>query len=192
MLLVDTLSRLIKLGSARVIPDLDIDIALVLKAEPTRLKSLQEETKADITLAALTDLIITGWPQDLTEDLDQYLCFRDELTILDGLVMEGKQSCNSFKYGAPNRLYDAHHGLTLTLQRVRRTLYWPKLQDDITEIVQTCRGDHCQRYGNNKPRIPEGQTSATRPMEILRMDLVEYQGQRALATVHYFVWFSRL
>ena len=26
----------------------------------------------------------------------------------------------------------------------------------------------------------------TDPMEILRMDLVEYQGQHALATVHYF------
>ena len=59
--------------AVRAIPGLDIDIALVLKAEPTRLKSLQEEMKADITLAALTDLIITGWPdskQDLPEELN--------------------------------------------------------------------------------------------------------------------------
>ena len=90
--------------------------------------------------------MITGWPdstQDLPEDLDQYLCFRDELTDSPRRTCNGReQSCNSFKYGAPNRLHDAHHGLTLTLQRVihlqlRRNLNWPKLQDDITETVQT-------------------------------------------------------
>ena len=36
--LADTLPRLIKPESARAIPGLDVDIALVLKVEPTRLK----------------------------------------------------------------------------------------------------------------------------------------------------------
>ena len=49
VLLADTLSRLIEPGSAREIPGLDINIAQVLKVEPTRLESLQEETKADST-----------------------------------------------------------------------------------------------------------------------------------------------
>ena len=42
-------------------------------------------------LAALTDLNITGWPdstQVVPEDLHPYWCFRDELTILDRLVMK--------------------------------------------------------------------------------------------------------
>ena len=101
VLLADTLSRLIKPGSARNIPDLDIIIAQVPKVEPTRLESLQEETEADSTLAALADLIITGWPdsiQDLPEHLHPYRCFRDELTILDGRFMKGEQRCHSFRY----------------------------------------------------------------------------------------------
>ena len=131
--------------------------------------------------------MITGWPdstQDLPEDLDQYLCFRDELTDSPRRTCNGReQSCNSFKYGAPNRRHDAHHGLTLTLQLVSRALYWPKLQNDITEAVQTYKTRQLTAtYGNKKPRIPERQISATRPMEILRMDLVEYQGKRALVT----------
>ena len=72
VLLADTFSRLIKPGSVRAIPGLEVEIALVLNVEPTRLKSLQEEPKADFTLAAITDLITTGWPdstQDLPEDL---------------------------------------------------------------------------------------------------------------------------
>ena len=191
VLLADTLSRLIKPGSARAIPGLDVDIALVLKVEPTRLKTLQEETKADFTLAAPTDLIITFWldsTQDLPGDLStSILVLPKELTILDGLVMKGNKVIIPLSMEPPIRLHDAHQGLSLTLQRARRTLYWPWLQNDITETVQTCRD--CQRYGNKQPRIPERQISAIRPMEILRMHLVRYRGQHALVTVHYFPGF---
>ena len=45
VLLADTLSCLVEQGSAREIPGLDISIAQVLKVEPTRLESLQEDTK---------------------------------------------------------------------------------------------------------------------------------------------------
>ena len=75
VLLADTLSRLVQQGTAKEIPGLDIN----MKVEPTRLESLQEETKADPTLASLTDLIITGWPdsmQDLPDNLHPYWCFR--------------------------------------------------------------------------------------------------------------------
>ena len=94
VLLADTLSRLVEQGSAREIPGLDVSIAQVLKVEPTRLESLQDDTKANPTLAELTDLILTGWPnsmQDIPEHLHPYWCFRDELTILDGLIMKGNR-----------------------------------------------------------------------------------------------------
>ena len=192
VLLADTLSRLVQPGTAKEIPGLDINIAQVMKVEPTRLESLQEETKADSTLASLTDFIITGWPdsmQDLPDNLHPYWCFRDELTILDGLVMKGSRVVipASMRSGTLARLHDAHQGLTSTLQRARRTVYWPKLQDDISEMVQKC--DECQRYGNKKPRPPERQISATRPLELLGVDVVQFQRQRALVTVDYYSGF---
>ena len=73
------------------------------------------------------------------------------------------------------------------LQRARRTVYWPKLQDDITDMVHKC--DECQRHGNEKPRPPERQITATRPMEILGIDLVDFRGKHALVTVDYFSGF---
>ena len=160
--------------------------------EPTRLESLQEETKADSTLAALTYLIITGWPdsmQDLPEHLHPYWCFRDELTIVNGLVMKGNRVVvpASTSTETLNRLQDGHQGLTSTLQRARRTVYWPKLQDDISEMIQKC--DKCQMHNNKKPRRPEQQISATRPMEILGIDLLEFKGEHALVTVDYFSGF---
>ena len=43
--LANTLSRLIKLVGARAIPVLDVDIALVLKVKPTRLKFYKKTRK---------------------------------------------------------------------------------------------------------------------------------------------------
>lgn len=80
-------------------------------------------------------------------------------------------------------LHDTHQGLTSTLQRARRRVYWPKLQDDITEMIKRC--DECQRYSSKKTRTPERQITATRPMEILGMDLLDFRGQHALVTIYY-------
>ena len=93
----------------------------------------------------------------------------------------------SMRPGTLIRLHYAHQGLTSTLQRARRTVYWPKLQDDISEMVQKC--DECQRHGNKKPRPPERQISATRPLELLGVDVVQFQRQRALVTVDYYSGF---
>lgn len=73
VLLADTLSRLVQPETANEIPGLDINITQVLKVEPTRRESLQEETKADPTLASLTELIITGWP-DIAYKVFQIIC----------------------------------------------------------------------------------------------------------------------
>ena len=192
VLLADTLSRLVTPGRSRAIPGLDISIAQVLKVEPTRLESIQEQTKVDPTLVELKDLIMTGWPdsmQDLPETLRHYWCFRDELTVLDGLVMKGNRIVipKSMQADTLDRLHDAHQGLTSTLQRARRVVYWPRMQDDITELIQKC--EECQIHGNKKPRPPERQMSATRPMETTGMDLLDYEGRHALVTVDYFSGF---
>ena len=187
-LLANTLSQLVQPGAAKEIPGLDINIAHVLKVEPTRLESLQEETKADPTLASLTDLIITGWPdsmQGLPDNLYHYWYSRDELTILDGLVMKGSRVVipASMRPRTLTHLHDAHQGLTSTLQSARRTVYWPKLQDDISKIIQKC--NECQQHGNQKPRPPERQISATHLLGLLGADVVQFQGQQPLVTVDY-------
>ena len=51
-------------------------------------------------------------------------------------------------------------------------------------MVQKC--DECQRHGNKKPRPPERQISATRPLELLGVDVVQFQRQRALVKVDYY------
>lgn len=189
VLLADTLSRLVKPGSGKQIQGLDVTIAEVLKVKRTRLQQLQEETKSDITLIALSDLIMSGWPnsmQDVPANIHPYWCFRDELTILNGLVMKGNRVVIPANVRADtlNFLHDAHQGLNSTLQRARRTVYWPNMAKDIEDLTLQC--EECQRFSNKKPRHPERQISTTRAMEVLGMDIMKWKSKPALVTVDYF------
>ena len=189
VLLADTLSRLVQPGSHPAIPGLDVTIAEVLKVRPTHLESLRAETHADPTLSKLRQHVVSGWPesmQDLSQDLHPYWCFRDELVILDGLLMKGNRVVvpSALRTETLTRLHDGHQGLTATLQRARRSVYWPNMQADISAALQSC--DACQIHANKKPRVPDRQVSASRPMETLGVDIMHFKGKAALVSVDYF------
>lgn len=135
------------------------------------------------------NLIITRWAeslQDVPQHLHPYWCFRDELTVVDGRIMKGNQVFIPaiLRPSTLNRLHDAHLDITLTLQHTRCTVYWPKLQDDITKLIQEC--DEHQQHGIKKKRAPEHQITTTHPIEVIGMDLLDFNGQAALVTVNYF------
>ena len=189
VLVADTLSRLIQSGVDKTIPGLDVTIAQVLSVNLSRLESLQEDTKSDPILSQLQDFIRSGWPesmQDLPMDLHAFWCYRDELVMLDGLVMKSNRILvpTSMREGTLERLHEGHHGQSSMLRRARRTVFWPKIQDDITRMVDRC--PECQIHANKIPRAPERQISASRPLEILGVDLMEFKGQHALVSVDYY------
>ncbi len=189
VLLADTLSRLVKPRADKEIPGLDVNIAGIMKIKLIYLKSLCEETKSDETLVTLKDHIITGWPnsmQDLPVMLHPYWCFQDELTVLDGVIIKGNQVIvpASMRPETLEHLYDAHQGLTSTLQRAHQTVYWPKMQDDITELINQCT--ECQVHAKKKPRVPEQQIQASRLAQILGADLIKLNRQVGLVIIDFF------
>ena len=68
-----------------------------------------------------------------------------------------------------------------------RTVHKPKSQDDIREMVQ--KWDEYQRHGDKTPRPLERQISAPRLLELLGVDVAQFQRQRALVTVDYYSGF---
>ena len=188
VLLADTLSRLVHPGQDKTIPGLDVTIAQVLKIGATTKEILQEGTKEDSALKQLHDLIMNGFPdsmQDLPEELHYYWPFRDELTVMDGIILKGNRTIipETARVETLKRLHDAHQGLQSTLQRARRSVFWPKLQNDIEDMITNC--NECQQHGSKKIKQPERQVSATHPMEILGMDLLDFKGKTALMTIDY-------
>ena len=190
VLLADGLSRLIKPNKDKEIPGLDVSIASVMRVNATTLKILQDEVDSDDVLMQLKELIMKGWPesmQDVNQDVQQFWPFRDELTVLDGVVMKGNRIVvpTSRREEALKTLHDGHQGLQSTLHRARKTMYWPRMKEDIQQMIETC--EPCQVHANKQPAIPERQIGATRPMEVLAMDLMEIKkGEAALVMIDYF------
>ena len=189
VLLADTLSRLLAPGRDKQVPGLDVTIASVIKLSQTRLASLQDETKNDPVLRPLQSLINLGWPesmQDLPEPLRAFWCFRDELAIHDGVILKGSRiiTPSSLRSECLEKLHDGHQNLSSTLQRARRSVYWPRMQDDIESMILNC--DQCQIHGNKKPKVPQRQISASRPMEILGADIMDFKGRPVLIQIDYY------
>ena len=158
VLLADTFSRLVMPGKDKEIQGLDVTIAQVLKIRPIQLEQLQEETMNGTDLQELKDMITSGWPEsisDVSEATKPNWCFRDEMAVLDGLVLKGNRVVvpTAMRHETLARLHDGHQGISPTLQRARRTVYWPKMQDDISAMQLKCT--ECQMHAKKKPRFPE-------------------------------------
>lgn len=190
VLISDTLSRLIKRDDlATAVPGLDVCIAQVLRISPNKLQTLQTETEKDEELNQLSDLILQGWPQsmqDIPPQLHPYWSIRDELGIVDGLVLKGQRVIIpvSMKKDTLHRLHDAHQGLASTLHRARQTVYWPGIKQDIETTIELCK--ECQMHARTKPRTSERQLQASRPMEIVAADIMATKASNFLVVVDYF------
>ena len=66
-------------------------VFLHLNASPARLGHIQEETAKDLTLSALREVIMSGWPEkryDYHAYLNAHWNYRYELTVADGFILK--------------------------------------------------------------------------------------------------------
>ena len=104
---------------------LDLKIQdIYLNASEDKCKSLAIEMSKDKVMQALKHPIIKGWPSTRSEcsgNLQDYWNYRDELSILDGLVLKG--SCivipESCRDEILNQLHEGHFGINRTKLHAR-------------------------------------------------------------------------
>ena len=95
MIFADHLSRNIHPEASKVptIPNLNFEVsALELNASPSKLDCIWQESGHDPQMLMLKELIIQGWPKDIKQcllPLHSYWNYRDELSIVDGIVVKG-------------------------------------------------------------------------------------------------------
>ena len=104
MIFADYLSRNIHPEDSRMpkIPDLNLEVsALELNASPSKLENIRQESECDPQMLMLKELIIQGWPKDIKQcplPLHSYWNYRDELSIVDGVVVKGSHIIIPTKY----------------------------------------------------------------------------------------------
>ena len=109
----------------------------------------------------LKETIIQGWPKDIKHcplPLHNFWNFRDELSIIDGIVVKGNRIVipTKFQLELLSLLHDdSHLGIDKCIQQARGNVYWPNISEDIKSIVNKCEKclANCQR-NQKEPYIP--------------------------------------
>ena len=134
MISADHLSYNIHPEASRMptIPDLNLEVsALELNASPSKLENIRQDSECDPQMLMLKELIIQGWPKDMKQcplPLRSYWNYRDELSIVDGIVVKGSCIIIPTKYRPDllNLLHDdSHLGIDKCIQHAKGSIYWP-------------------------------------------------------------------
>ncbi|KAL5471566.1 hypothetical protein EMCRGX_G029693 [Ephydatia muelleri] len=147
--------------SRAYIPDISTDrmedelmsaVHMVLENAPAIDKGIQkikELTESDNTLQKLKSIIRSGI--DLSEDVQSYWNFRNELSEAEGIILKGEKIVipTSLRKDMLTRIHRGHLGIVKCIQRVREAIYWP---GDIEEMLGKC--EICQRYRESNSKEP--------------------------------------
>ena len=193
MFLADTLSRAY-LGD-EVTSTFTEGLMMIEAAEPgylsaMRLKDVAEHSKKDPVLFDLEKRISGGWPEkkdEVEESLRPYFAFRDELSVQHGVIYRGERVIVplTLRKDMIQRLHSSHLGIEGCLRRARVCLYWPGMNAQVKEYIQSC--EICLSTGSRQQKetmIPHDANS--HPWSKVGLDLFDFNQQTYLVTVDYY------
>ena len=146
----------------------------------------------DDTLAILKYTIQKGWPstiKELPSEIQPYWTFREELSIEDGLILKGTRIVvpSTKQEEILKLIHEGHLGLTKCKLRVKETVYWPGLNDQLEKLVLNCQ--LCLKYLQSKCKQPLqmslGQEIPAFPWTKIATDIFHFEGDSYLLLVDY-------
>jgi transposase InsO family protein len=153
-----------------------------------RLKQLVEETRKDIVLQKLSR--IQKWPQNrwqVDPDLKPYFDFRDEITIIDGIVFKNERVVipKGMQKEMLQIIHESHLGMVRCKQLARDIMYWSGMNKQIEDTVSRCAV--CQSRRNQQQKEPLMPTEAPKgPWNIISADLLNCIGSNFLVVVDHY------
>ncbi|XP_055918925.1 uncharacterized protein K02A2.6-like [Eupeodes corollae] len=133
---------------------------------------IQELTQKDRVLTEVLKNIKTGWKtKNMGDDLKPYWLRRNELEIINGVVMWGFRVLvpEQLQSQVLEELHDAHLGMSKTKSLARSYVWWPHLDMCIEKMVRSCLA--CGIHNANPPKAAINQwPEATEPWERIHAD----------------------
>ena len=134
-------------GKDKPIKGMDIQVDAMQAAtdmpECISMAEIQQASSLDNHLQQLIGIIITGWPDsrdELHADLQPYWSYRDELAVIDGIILKGRCiiMLNSLREQVLNQLHTNHMGIEKTKLLACECVYWPSINADIKKYIKQC------------------------------------------------------
>ena len=190
--LADALSR-INPCVGDTIKGLDVtvhEMHLQINASPNRIRQIRDETVKDPALSVLKDCIMKGFPekrQSCPPLILEYWNYRDELHCADGVIMKGDRVVvpKSLQADALEQIHYAHQGTEKCKLRAKGAVFWPGINNDIDNTVNSCAT--CQRHRSasvKEPMIPHD--VPPRAWHTLGSDIFYWNNTHYLLIVDYF------
>lgn len=188
----DCLSRLIP--NDRHDAELDgmnVKIHTVIAASGSKLQQLEEHTAHDDTLLQLCDIVQHGWPDDRTQcptSVVPFWPYRAKIGYYNGILVKGSRAIipDSLREAVLTDIHRGHMGIEKCRLRARQSVYWPNINNDITQLVNTCA--ICQTHAGPQPNnySLSIQEDSHYPMQRIGTDLFQWKGNDYLIVVDYY------
>jgi hypothetical protein len=120
-----------------------------------KLQTIRLETEKDQTLQRLRHHIQNGWPtshRKLRDDTKPFFNVRHELNTVEGLILKGSRIVipKSLIADMKKQLHHGHLGIERTKDNARNSIYWPRIDADITDVIENCNA--CQQHRNKQQK----------------------------------------
>ena len=107
------------------------------------LRDIAQHTKKDPVLQELDNVIHSGWPEKKNEvrpSLRPYFHCHDELTSQENIIYRGERVVIPavLRKDMVKRIHSSHLGVDGCLRRARVSLYWPGMDAQIKDYIQSC------------------------------------------------------
>ena len=191
----DTLSRAQLAETAEEISERDMksQVHLLYANLPCSSEILEEvrhETDRDPVSQKIIQILRVGWPQSkkaLSDDLKEYWNHKLGLSENQGIILKDQRILipPALRRKILDKLHQGHQGIEKTKQRARQTVFWPRINADIEELVSKC--PHCQELRNGNPKKPLiPRAIPLYPWQIVGTDIFHWQNKDYLLVVDYY------
>ena len=155
--------------------------------EDVTLTAIRAAAEHDPDMQALKTAIMVGFPDHKSEadpQIRSYWSVRDKLTVDDGLVICGHRLVipRALRKSVLQSLHAAHQGEVRTKRRARQTVYWPGVDQDVSNVVKSCQTCQLHQPAQQKEPIVQEQTPS-RVFEAVSADFFQYAGRTYLVYV---------
>ena len=159
------------------------------------LLNLQKATKEDEDMRQLMKIIFDGWPEErktLTENMQDYFPFHDELSVYNGLIFKAYTAVVPQEESQPimQKINSSHAGIQSCIRRAREVVYWPRMSSDLESFIKECQT--CQESSQNQqnePLISSEIPELPNMWQYVADDLFELKGKSCLVTVDHYSGF---
>ncbi|XP_023806683.1 uncharacterized protein K02A2.6-like [Oryzias latipes] len=168
-----------------------VDMILTsLPVTADRTEQIRTETNADETMKELKRTILKGWPENKKEcpgKIQDFWNCRAELTVVDDIVLKGSKFVipTSLRKQMLRKIHEGHLGEVKCKRRARDVIYWPRINQDISQTTASC--ELCCTYRPRQQAEPlMSHPVPHRPYYKVGTDLFDCNGKSYVVVTDYF------